>query len=168
DGKGVTLRVFIEAPYDRFVTADTRFWNASGVDLSLGAGGLKVNTESLASVLAGGVAFHSPTEGDPAPEGTEYWLHDDRATALAPPSGRPVRVRMRFDQSVRGLAVGAPVDFHGVEFGTVESVELEFDRDGRALYGNVVARLFPKRLGRGYDSLRAAAGDGEHSDTQVL
>lgn len=168
DGNGVTLQVFVDAPYDRFVTADTRFWNASGVDLSLGAGGLKVNTESLASVLAGGVAFHSPTEGDPAPAGTEYWLHDDRATAVAPPSGRPVRVRMRFGESIRGLAVGAPVDFHGVEFGTVESVELEYDDQKRELYGNVIARLFPKRLGRGYESLREAAGDGERSDTQVL
>jgi paraquat-inducible protein B len=167
DGHGVTLQVFVDAPYDRFVTADTRFWNASGVDLSLGAGGLQVNTESLASVLAGGVAFHSPTDGDPAPKGTEYWLHDDRASALAPPSGRPVRVRMRFGESIRGLAVGAPVDFHGVEFGTVESVELEYDDDKRELFGNVVARLFPKRLGRGYDSLREAAG-GDGSDTQVL
>lgn len=168
DGRGVTLQVFIDAPYDRFITADTRFWNASGVDLSLGAGGLKVNTESLASVLAGGVAFHSPSEGDPAPQDSEYWLHEDRATALAPPSGRPVRVRMRFSESIRGLTVDAPVDFHGVEFGNVESVELEYDDSSRKLYGNVVARVFPKRLGRGYDSLREAAGDGERSDTQVL
>ncbi len=167
DGNGVTLQVFVDAPYDRFVTADTRFWNASGIDLSLGASGLQVNTESLASVLAGGVAFETPSDGDPAPPNTTYWLHEDRATALAPPSGRPVRVRMRFADSIRGLAVGAPVDFHGVEFGTVESVELEYDSDKRELYGNVVARLFPKRLGRGYDSLREAA-DEERSDTQVL
>ncbi|MES0873407.1 intermembrane transport protein PqiB [Sinimarinibacterium thermocellulolyticum] len=168
DGRGVTLQVFVDAPYDRFVTADTRFWNASGVDLSLGASGLRVNTESLAAVLAGGVAFESPRDGDPAPGGTEYWLHDDRTSALAPPSGRPVRVRMRFAESIRGLAIGAPVDFHGVEFGTVESLELEYDADGRTLVGNVVARLFPKRLGRGYDSLRAAAGGGERSDADVL
>jgi paraquat-inducible protein B len=168
DGRGVTLQVFIDAPYDRFVTADTRFWNASGVDLTLGAGGLEVNTESLASMLAGGVAFQTPSEGEPAAEGTEYWLHDDRKSALAPPSGRPVRVRMRFAESLRGLAVGAAVDLNGVEFGTVETIELEYDDQSRQLFGNVIAHVFPKRLGRGYQGLRATADAGEGGDVDAL
>src|SRR5690606_34633231 len=54
DGKGVEIQIFIDAPYDRFVTKDSRFWNASGVDLSLNAGGLNLKTQSLVSVLAGG------------------------------------------------------------------------------------------------------------------
>ena len=60
DGKGVSLAVFIDSPNDRFVDTDTRFWNASGVDVSLGANGLKLNAQSLATVLAGGVAFQDP------------------------------------------------------------------------------------------------------------
>ncbi len=170
DGRGVTLQMFIDAPYDRFVGTDARFWNASGVDVTLGAGGLAVNTQSLAAVLAGGVAFEAPSDDDPAPAGTEFWLHDDRKSALAPPSGRPVRVRMRFAESLRGLSVGAPIDLNGVEFGTVEAIELEYDDSSRQLYGNVIARVFPKRLGRGYDSLRAAssAGDGDNVDALIM
>src|SRR5476649_893449 len=57
DGKGISLGIFVDGPNDKFVTVSTRFWNASGIDLSLGADGLKVNTQSLASVLAGGIAF---------------------------------------------------------------------------------------------------------------
>ncbi|MBS1138079.1 MAG: hypothetical protein H6R11_2033 [Proteobacteria bacterium] len=51
DGAGVTFKIFINAPYDRYVTGNTRFWQASGVDVTLDAGGFRVNTESLASIL---------------------------------------------------------------------------------------------------------------------
>ena len=51
------VTVFVEAPYDGFVKPVTRFWNASGIDVRLGADGLNVQTESLAAVLAGGLAF---------------------------------------------------------------------------------------------------------------
>ena len=59
DGKGVTIQLFVDAPYDRFVTRTAHFWNASGIDVSVSASGLKLNTESLATVLAGGMAFQS-------------------------------------------------------------------------------------------------------------
>ncbi len=80
DGKGVSLRIFVDGPNDRFVTRATRFWNASGVDLSIGASGLKLNTQSLATVLAGGVAFQDPPgphDSTPAPEHTSYQLYGD-------------------------------------------------------------------------------------------
>ncbi|HQQ71043.1 MAG TPA: MlaD family protein, partial [Alicycliphilus sp.] len=60
-GKHVKLLVFIDAPYDAFVTTDTRFWNASGVDLSVNADGLKLKTQSMATIVAGGLAFATPT-----------------------------------------------------------------------------------------------------------
>jgi hypothetical protein len=59
-GKHIDIQIFIKAPYDRFVTTDSRFWNASGVDVKLGADGVQVNTESLTSILAGGLAFQTP------------------------------------------------------------------------------------------------------------
>lgn len=165
DGRGVTLQLFVDAPYDRFVTVDTRFWNASGVDLAITASGLQVNTESLATVLAGGVAFHAPDEGPQAPVGTEFWLHDDRASALSPPSGPPVRVRMRFEESLRGLVTGAPVDFRGLELGTVESVGLEYDAARRRFTGTVVARLHPQRLGQAFSS---EAGGGAEAIVRLV
>lgn len=50
DGNGLTLGIFIKAPYDRFVTPDSRFWHASGIDLRLDAAGVRVQTQSLATV----------------------------------------------------------------------------------------------------------------------
>lgn len=153
DGRGVTLQIFVDAPYDRFVTTDARFWNASGVDLRVGAAGLKLNTQSLASVLVGGVAFqttHDAERSDPAEAGATFRLHPDQTTAMAPPDGAPMRIRMRFDESLRGLAAGAPVDFRGVELGTVDSVRMDYDRKQKKFSGTVIARIYPERLGQAY------------------
>ena len=62
NGKGVTMRVFINSPYDKYVKDDTRFWQASGVDVSLDTNGVKVNTQSLVAILIGGLAFQTPEE----------------------------------------------------------------------------------------------------------
>src|SRR5690606_35862485 len=99
DGKGVSLQIFVDGPNDKFVTRSSRFWNASGVDLSVGANGLTLNTQSIATVLAGGVAFEDPPgphDETRAPEGHSYKLFNDRAVALAPPDGEPHFIRMRF------------------------------------------------------------------------
>ncbi|TJY61911.1 MCE family protein [Sinimarinibacterium sp. CAU 1509] len=169
DGRGVTLQVFISAPYNRFVTESARFWNASGIDLSLGASGLTVNTESLASVLAGGVAFQN--FGDAAAVAaaqTEFQLYDSLTAAMSPPTNDPLDIRMRFVESMRGLSVGAPIDFRGVELGTVKSVDLEYDAERKQFLGNVVARVFPSRLGRAYDALSEQAGAGERVADRVF
>ena len=60
DGQSFTVKVFVRAPYDQYVTPNTRFWQASGVDLSLSANGLSVQTQSLLSILIGGIAFETP------------------------------------------------------------------------------------------------------------
>ncbi|WP_130620174.1 intermembrane transport protein PqiB [Dyella amyloliquefaciens] len=167
DGKGVTLQIFVDAPNDQFVTTSSRFWNASGIDVSLGADGLKVNTQSLATVLAGGVAFQDPPgphDATPAQEDTAYRLFNDRATAMAPPDGEPKYIRMRFDQSLRGLAVDAPVEFLGVPFGRVVSVNLDFDEKTQTFPTIVGAVVYPARLGKAHDKLVALAkarGDDE-------
>ncbi|MGB3748104.1 MAG: MlaD family protein [Rhodanobacter sp.] len=160
DGKGVSLHIFIDGPNDRFVSCSSRFWNASGVDLSLGANGLKLDTQSLAAVLAGGVAFQDPPgphDATPAPEDTTFKLFGDRATAMAPPDGEPHYLRMRFEQSVRGLAVDAPVEFLGINIGKVVSVRLDYDEKTQKFPVLVGAVVYPERLGAAYDKLEAMA-----------
>ncbi|MCZ6992478.1 mammalian cell entry protein, partial [Salmonella enterica] len=83
-----TLRVFINKPYDELVTADTRFWHASGVDLKLDAGGFKLNTQSLVTMLLGGVAFQAPPNShvtEAAKENTQFLLAGDQADAMKEP-----------------------------------------------------------------------------------
>ncbi|WP_109124778.1 MlaD family protein [Dyella sp. C11] len=167
DGKGVTLQIFLDAPNDQFVTTSSRFWNASGIDVSLGADGLKVNTQSLATVLAGGVAFQDPPgphDATKAQENDAFTLFNDQATAMAPPDGEPRYIRMRFNQPVRGMAVGAPVEFLGVSFGRVVSINLDFDEKSQTFSTLVGAVVYPARLGKANDKLVALAkaqGDDE-------
>ena len=66
DGKAVALKVFINAPYDRYVTTNTRFWNASGIDVAIDATGIKVNAESVTSIFIGGIAFETPSDATSA------------------------------------------------------------------------------------------------------
>jgi paraquat-inducible protein B len=156
DGYGARVVVFIDAPYDRLVTRATRFWNASGVDLKLSADGLKVRTQSLATVLAGGIAFATaPAARDaaPVPSGAEFALLDDQAEAMAPSAGEPRYVRMRFAQSLRGLSVGAPVDFLGVKIGQVLSVDLGYEPTHKSFPVIVTVLLFPRLMGEAYEVL---------------
>lgn len=155
-GHGARVVVFIDAPYDRLVTRATRFWNASGIDLTLGADGMKLRTQSLASVLAGGVAFETaPTAQDvgEVPSGANSTLFDDQAAAMAPPDGEPRYVRMRFAQSLRGLSVGAPVDFVGVNIGQVFSLDLDYDAEHKSFPVIVTALIYPRRMGKAYEVL---------------
>lgn len=151
NGRDITLRVFVNKPYDKLVTADTRFWHASGVDLKLDAGGLKLSTQSLVTVLLGGVAFQAPENSaahDPAAENTQYLLAADQGEAMKEPEElAPTLAVLNFDQSVRGLSPGAPVDFRGVIVGQVRSIGIEYQRDKKAFRMPVVVELYPSRMG---------------------
>ena len=149
DGTSVTLKVFIHAPYDRHVGPNTRFWQASGIDLSVGASGVSLQTEGLFAVALGGIAFETPAGHDgeaQAVPNTEYLLFEDRAAAMRQPDTRGVRYAMVFNESVRGLAVGAPVDFRGIPLGEVLSIEVELDAKTNEIRIPVEVVLFPDRL----------------------
>jgi paraquat-inducible protein B len=162
----VRVVVFVDAPYDRLITNGTRFWNASGVELALNADGLQVKTESLASVLAGGIAFDAPPGVEvsaAARTGEPYQLFASEREAMAPPFGEPHYVRMRFHQSLRGLAVGAPVEFIGINIGKVVAVDLDYDIRSQSFPVLVTAALYPQRMGRAYETL-LATGAAERED----
>ena len=130
DGKSVEITVFINAPYDKYVNPETRFWNASGIDVSVDADGLDVRTESLLALLAGGLAFDTPSfvpPDEPAAENTAFQLYPDRATAMKQPEAIARRFVLNFTESVQGLEVGAPVTLFGLPVGEVTEVGLTFD-----------------------------------------
>jgi paraquat-inducible protein B len=160
------VSVFVEAPYDGFLKPVTRFWNASGIDVRLGADGLSVQTESLAAVLAGGVAFDDgPTEAVPAANVPgEFTLYKNETEAMAPPDGDPRYIRMRFAQALRGLDVGAPLEFVGVNIGSVVAVDLGYDFQNKTFPVIVTAKVYPRRMGQAYEVL-AAQGKTESEET---
>ena len=154
-GRSVNIQVFVDAPNDKFVTVDTRFWNASGINLSLDADGFRVEAGSAASILAGGIAFASadPSITAPAKADTVFALRDTEAHALADTDGPPFEVNMRFHQSVRGLQVGAPVEFRGLDLGRVVDVDLDFDPATKTFYALVQAEIYPLRFGQTYEDI---------------
>jgi paraquat-inducible protein B len=161
------VTVFVEAPYDGFVKPVTRFWNASGIDVKLGADGVKVQTESLAAVIAGGLAFDDgPAEVVSTAAGTrsDFTLYKNETEAMAPPDGEPHYVRMRFAQALRGLEVGAPVEFVGVDIGSVIAVDLGYEPRDKSFPAVVTAKLYPRRMGDAYEIL-TAQGKTESEET---
>ncbi|HKY89894.1 MAG TPA: MlaD family protein, partial [Nevskiaceae bacterium] len=160
DGKGVSLQAFVDAPNDAFVNSETRFWNASGVDVSVKSSGLRVQAQSLATIIAGGIAFQNAegVTGGPVADGATFKLYDSADDAFALPDGDPLKVRMHFAQSTRGLSNGAPLDFRGVELGTVSSIVPQYDARTKTFSSEVTAVIYPTHLGAAYDALREAAG----------
>jgi paraquat-inducible protein B len=159
DGKGVNIDLFIHSPNDAYVTENTRFWNASGIDVSVGANGFAVKTESLSSLLVGGIAFRAPEyspDDKPAPEEYAYELFDDQQTALAPPSGKGQYLSLRVDQALRGLRVDAPVEFLGMEIGKVVAINLDFDAKKRSFPVNVGIMIYPQKLGQAHTKMLKA------------
>ena len=151
DGSSITFKMFVNAPYDRFVDTESRFWNASGVDVTLGANGFEVRTESLVALIAGGVAFETPPfakQQAPAAAGTMFQLYDDRRTAMRQPDPVARRYVMYFDESLRGLSVGAPVSLLGIPAGEVVDVSLEIDPKKGRPRGRVEIVAYPERVVR--------------------
>ena len=156
DGESVNFRVFINEPHHLKVRENTRFWNASGVDVSLSAAGFNVEMESAVSLISGGLAFETPPNAPPgevADKDSVFTLHDSRTKAFQQEITVTKKYLLYFDGTVRGLEPEAPVEFRGIKLGRVVSVELEFDADNEAFLIPVVIELQPERLSKGFSDL---------------
>ncbi len=141
DYSHVEVGIFVSAPYDSYVHTGTYFWNVGGINISMGASGAKVEMESLISLLSGGVAFETLPEFLDTPvaeEGATFTLFKNRSKALERPITETATFALRFDGTVRGLSVGAPVEFRGIRIGTVKAIELGSDPRHEGVSGPVV------------------------------
>jgi paraquat-inducible protein B len=152
DSSGVDIDIFIETPHDRRVHEQTRFWNASGIDVRLGADGVQVDTDSLVAVMIGGVAFGDFGRSGPPPAedfrfGLLRNLEQARTRDEEPQDKRSFY--MVFNGSVRGLSVGAPVLLRGIEIGEVTEIDLVFDPERPAFEIPVRMEIDINRIGLG-------------------
>ncbi len=150
----VEIAAFINAPYDAFVTSGTRFWNASGFSINLGAAGASLNVDSLTSLLQGGISFAQiGSDLDEVTDGRTFELYGSESVArqnvIEDLPGVRLTLDTFFDTSVSGLEVGSRVDFRGVTVGQVVSFQpvAREGADGPQLSMRVTLAVLPQRLG---------------------
>lgn len=148
--ESVTLHAFVRAPFDKYVRDNTRFWNASGLSVELGAEGLQIQLESVRALILGGIAFETPAEdavAQPSLPKQQFILYPTKEAADTALFIRSPPLAAVFSGSVAGLAKGAPVRLRGLKVGEVETVELEYDPGSDTVVA--VARFFvePSRIG---------------------
>jgi paraquat-inducible protein B len=149
DGRQVSIGMFVRAPFDRYVTTGTRFWEASGIRASLDTSGVKLETESLVTLVLGGISFEpgpDTTDATPAPPGHRFVLFHNRDEAMMPPDAYAEDYTLVFRQSVHGLAVGAPVEVRGLPFGEVTGIGVDYDPVTLDFATPVAIRVYPGRL----------------------
>ena len=134
DNQQVVFAVHIEPDYAHLVNSSTRFWNASGVTLKGGLSGIEVKSESLQTLLAGGIAFDTPDlkAGKGAKQGQRFSLHKSQDGALQQGLALTIRVP-RGD----GLSPGTAIRFKGLDVGKVESLELTEDLQAVIMHARV-------------------------------
>ncbi|MDT4822368.1 hypothetical protein FQZ97_555660 [compost metagenome] len=128
DQRTVEIKVHVDQPYAHLVRKHTRFWNASGLNVTAGLSGVKIRTESLLSMAAGGIAFATPEhrqDSPPTDPSIPFRLYDGFESAEA-----GLRVLLRMDD-VSGLSPGnTPVMYNGVQVGTLKKLDMDKDFTG--------------------------------------
>ena len=128
DSRELLYTLFIDAPYHDLVDTHSRFWDVSGVSLSAGAAGFKVETGSLETILLGGVAFGLPpgiAKGKPVGSDANFKLYDSFEDIQDNPYRYGTHYVTSFAQSIKGLLPGAPVEYRGITLGRVERIMLK-------------------------------------------
>ena len=149
DRKSTFVHTFIKDPFDQLIRGNTNFWNVSGINVSMGADGFKVQTESIQSMMFGGIAFETPETLEQATTDVDnlvFTLHESYESIEKHAYTKKVKFIMFFDSSIRGLNLGAPVEFKGIKVGSVLDVRLEFDSDSTSFLIPVLIEIEPQRI----------------------
>ncbi len=150
DDQSVLIHIFVRAPHHLRIRDTSRFWKTSGIEVSVGAEGLDLKMGSLATLIAGGVTFDTPvTAGgasEPSKAGTAFELFESFASMGEARYVRKVPYLIHFDGSVRGLSVGAPVEFKGIKVGSVTDIAARFDPKTLDVQIPVIIEIEPERI----------------------
>lgn len=124
----------------------------SGINLNLSANGINVQTGTFDTLFSGGITFdllEGEQQGRSAKDGDRFRLYADFNSVKERPYAYYNEYLLLFDQSVRGLVAGAPVEFRGVRVGTVENISFQIAHLSEITDSRipVVIRLEPGRLG---------------------
>jgi len=150
DDEEVLIDIFIQAPHHLRVRDTSRFWQLSGFEINFGAEGLNVKMESLASLISGGIAFDTPAtaggSNEPSQPGTIFKVFKSFASIKEEKYVLTRPFLVNFDGSVRGLSVGAPVEFRGIKIGSVSDIAITVDPKTLDIKIPVLLELQPERI----------------------
>ncbi|GAK82541.1 paraquat-inducible protein B [Vibrio ponticus] len=153
DKRIAQYQLFIFEPFNQLVRSASQFWLNSGMDLELNAEGFKVRVDSLESLLGGGVSFGSLEKDNPgivvAKDYREFPLYDSKSEAEEGIYRQSLKFVIMFSDSLRGLKVGAPVEFRGLKIGTVTKVpwkRAKLDDGFEVTKLGVQIKLEPRRI----------------------
>jgi paraquat-inducible protein B len=149
DRQSVYIHTFIKDPYDQLIRGNTRFWNVSGMEVTMDTDGFSIKTESIASLLFGGIAFETPETLELPSEDVDnlvFTLFDTHDSILENAFTKKINFVLFFDSSVRGLSIGAPVEFKGIKVGSVLDIRLEYDSNNTSFRIPVLIEIEPERI----------------------
>jgi paraquat-inducible protein B len=147
--RDVVTHVFINAPHDQLVRANSHFWNIGGLRLSSGGSGLSFEVPPLQAMIIGGIEFDSPQgmgNQSAAEAGTSFMLYANQAAVQEDDGGERIRYLVYFNSSVKGLKRGSSVDFRGIKVGQVVDVRLTWDPKTMTAAIPVLIEIEPNRL----------------------
>ena len=148
-GKSVSIMVFINAPYDTLVRRETRFWDSGALDVSMDTTGIRMKSDSLVDTLLGGISFETPIsleESGPVTKDQVFTLYPNRESINEKVFLDRRFYVLNFNESMRGLTRGAPVEYQGIKVGEVEDFKLEFHADTLEGKVPVLIALEPERF----------------------
>jgi paraquat-inducible protein B len=156
--RSMRYQLFIRAPYDALVTDNVRFWQASGMALDMSAEGVRIEMGSVATLLSGGVTFdvlEGWPRGQQAKNNSQFQLFQNKQSIQDGLYNEYLEYLLFFDESVRGLTSGAPVEYRGVRIGTVMTVPHFFNmkKPLQIAFNRGIPVLIRIEAGRLYDSL---------------
>ena len=157
DHSHVEVEIFVRAPHDKDVNKKTRFWNVSGIDIKVVAECVKLGLDSMASLLAGGIAFSTENDSETiaqAAEKTVFKLYNSKEPEIEEVLAFGAPMKLYFDNGVSGLSIGAPVEFKGLRLGTVMDIGVEVNNDKTDILTFAKIDIEPDRL--------PANGDSKH------
>ncbi len=163
DRESVYIHIFVNDPFDQLVQGNTRFWNVSGMEVDVSANGVNVRTESVKSLIFGGIAFDTPETLEQTTtdiQGLVYTLHNSYGDMDENAYTRKINYVAYFNSSVRGLSPGAPVEFRGIQVGSVLDFRLEYDSQDESFLIPVLFEIEPERI-----AFRNETGLSDSEDT---
>ena len=163
DSLSMQYGLFVFSPYDELISNNTIFWVSSGVNFSLDTSGVNFSTGSLSKIMKGGISVDYPPDQLPSAKAIEhktFSLHTNYAQALEKRFDDYDYYIVEFEQSIRGLNVGAPVEYRGMRVGTVEQAPAQLEKNGEPIYfeqnNTLVPVLIKIEYGRIYEDVSIA------------